>query len=48
MGYQWLTCFPRPFPGLLTALQKLAKLSTDDTSSVPDYFGGRKAAIDAA
>lgn len=34
--------------GLLTVLQKLAKLSSDDTSVAPDYFGGRKAAIAAS
>ncbi|KAF1344051.1 alpha,alpha-trehalose phosphate synthase-like protein subunit [Delphinella strobiligena] len=34
--------------GLVSALQKLAKLSSDDDATSSDYLGGRKAAIDAA
>ncbi|KAJ9630642.1 Trehalose-6-P synthase/phosphatase complex subunit [Taxawa tesnikishii (nom. ined.)] len=34
--------------GLITTLQKLARASADDSSNSPDYFSGRKSAIDAA
>ncbi|GAB7353262.1 hypothetical protein MBLNU459_g3770t1 [Dothideomycetes sp. NU459] len=41
-----MTTLTQGTTGLLIALQKLARLSDEDIK--PDYFGGRKAAIDAA